>query len=319
MTENQEGSHSGNWYVLTIGLPELPEPVIITHGLTLRPLESDLSIFDLAAAGAVGFKSWSMLEPIAQLCNCEIESARDEALTPGYDALNRVWLASALLCLRGFTRHFCIACSAYSWNEIAGHQGRSQGDFKQQLVEEGVERAVFSPSTSLPPFKGNLLDFHTKYLTTKHNRVNSPINEDALWIRAKFETFNQLAATNNAFRFALEASVDWRYSTDRRAAVARLWSGIESLFGLKSELVYRIALQSASLLEPRGEKRTRRFKEIKKLYNLRSKAVHGGPLSDDQIQVALDDSYALLRDLLLYCVDSGETPEEDRILDALLG
>ncbi len=319
MTDRQEEGHSGNWYILTIGLPEPLEPVIIAPGLAIRPLRSDLTIFDLAAAGAVGFKSWSVLEPVAEICNCEIESARDEALTPGYDALNRAWLASALLCLRGFTRHLCVACSTYSWNVIAGHQERSRGEFKQQLVEEGIEDAVFSPRASLPPFKGDLLDFHLKYWTTKHSREDSLLNEDALWIRAKYETFNQLTATDEAFRFALEASTDWRYSTDRRAAVARLWSGIESLFGLQSELVYRIALQSASLLEPRGEKRTRRFKEIKKLYNLRSKAVHGGPLSDDQIQVALDDSFVLLRDLLLYCVETGGTPEEDRILDALLG
>jgi hypothetical protein len=46
-----------------------------------------LSVFDLAAAGAVGFREWAMLEPLAAACTSGIESAADAATLPGYDAL----------------------------------------------------------------------------------------------------------------------------------------------------------------------------------------------------------------------------------------
>src|SRR5207253_1658013 len=106
----------GNWYVLVSGLSLGVSPVQMASGLTLRALEAPLSVFDLAAAGAVGFREWAVLEPFAAACTAELESAADAATSPGYDALNRAWLASALLNLRGFTGHLSLACSAYSWN-----------------------------------------------------------------------------------------------------------------------------------------------------------------------------------------------------------
>jgi len=134
---------SRNWYILTAGLPPIVEPITLAPGVSLRPLEAPLSIFDLAAAGAAGFGSWASLAELARACTCEIESACDSDITPGYDTLNRAWLASALLVLRGFTRHFSVACSVYPWNGIAGHQRRTSEVFHEQFQDEGVETAVY--------------------------------------------------------------------------------------------------------------------------------------------------------------------------------
>jgi hypothetical protein len=133
----QEGlpnAPEGNWYVLIAGLTRPGEPLTLAPGLSLIPLQSPLSVFDLAAAGAAGFREWAVLEPVSQICACEIETAKDSDIIPGYDTLNRAWLASALLVLRGFSRHLAIACSAYSWNKIAGHQERTSHIFREQLV-----------------------------------------------------------------------------------------------------------------------------------------------------------------------------------------
>src|SRR5690348_6296503 len=103
--ENEEVKgkvHQGNWYVLVCGLSVGTSPLPIASGLTLKALDSPLSVFDLAAAGAVGFREWAVLEPLAAACTAEIESAADAAILPGYDTLNRAWLVSALLKLRGF-------------------------------------------------------------------------------------------------------------------------------------------------------------------------------------------------------------------------
>jgi hypothetical protein len=160
-------------------------------------------------------------------------------------------------------------------------------------------------SYALPPFEGNLLDFHLGLFVDAGRRTDSLQADDAVWIRNHFNTFNTLAAESKSFRFALEASVDWRYATDMRAAISRLWAGIESIFGISSELVYRISLLSACLLVPPGNARHDKFKQVKKLYGVRCKAVHGVALSESKINEALSNSYSLLRDLLLLSIDKG--------------
>ena len=301
----ETSSDTGNWYILTVGLPPITDPLTLASGVSLRPIGNPLSVFDLAAAGAVGFKGWSVLEPVAHACTCEIESALDADLTPGYDTLNRAWLASALLVLRGFTRHLCLACSCYSWQKVAGHQERHSTVFKNQMSEEGVDAATFNPREDLAPFHGNLLDFHLKLICDDQARTDSLTTDDVYWINTHYDSFNLLSADSESFRFALEAAIDWRYATDLRSAVARLWGGIEAIFGVSSELVYRISLLSASLTAPRGLKRQDRFKEVKKLYGLRSKIVHGEQLPGEKLCEALNSSYHLLRELLLLTIEKG--------------
>jgi hypothetical protein len=305
--------YNRNWYVLIFGLDCENSPQVIAPGLAIRRLNQEITIFDLAAAGAQGFHQWSMLAPLSLACKCEIESAKDADIRPGYDALNRVWLACVLLLLKGYGKHLSVACSTYSWNEIAGHQKRTTESFKEQLAEQGVLEAVHRPKKQLPPFKGNLLDFHTHYLISKHSQKDILTKEDADWSLKHFEGFNKLAAKSERFRFALEAAVDWRFSKNPRIALARLWSGIEALFGVTSELVFRVSLLCAFLLEPPGENRHEKFQAVKKLYGVRSKAVHGDDLSEEKLYEGMGSSFELLRDLLLRVAERGAELSEDDI------
>ena len=303
----KETQDQGNWYILTVGLPAVSESLTLAPGVSLRPIGQPLTVFDLAAAGAVGFRAWSVLEPMAPACECEIESALDANVTPGYDTLNRAWLASTLLVLRGFTSHLCVACSRYSWEMIAGHQQRHSRVFRKQVVENGVEAATFKPKDDLPPFRGQLLDFHLKILSNGQPQPSIITQDDARWVYSRYDTFNTLASESESFKFALEAATDWRYATDVRSAVARLWAGIEAIFGISSELVYRISLLAASLTTARGEARRKRFEEVKTLYGMRSKIVHGDKLADEKLWRALAMSFALLKELLLLSIDKGHT------------
>ena len=156
----------------------------------------------------------------------------------------------------------------------------------------------------MPEFHGNLLDFHLTMLANMDARTDEVSVEDATWIREHFDVFNTLAADSQPFRFALEAAIDCRFAKDARSAVARLWSGIEAIFGITSELVYRLSLLSACLLAERGEARRIKFEAVKKLYGLRSKVVHGEQLSDEKkSQLRLNDSYHLLADLLVLSIE----------------
>lgn len=284
----------------------------VAPGISVRKLPQEISIFDLAAVGASGFQQWAMLAPVAQGCRCEIETAKDGDITPGYDALNRAWLVSALLLMRGYGRHLALACSSYSWGRIAGHQSRTAEVFHKQAADEGGSAAVFNSRRELPEFEGNLLDFHTHFLIPRSEPKETLTQDDAQWINKHFEAFNRLAAESEKFRFALEAAVDWRFSKNPRIALARIWSGIEALFGITSEIVFRVSLLCAFILEERGDLRLTRFQSVKKLYGIRSKAVHGDDLDPEKLSKGMSDSFELLKDLLLKLVERGsELSDED--------
>lgn len=313
--EQQDGA----WYVLIAGMPPVEPPLQLAEGVTLRPLGDRLSIFDLAAVGAVGFREWAVLEPVAGGCCNEVVTARSAARKPGYDALNRAWLASALLALNGYTQFISVACSAYSWRKVAGHQRRASDLGERSTTESRADPRDDQPVSRLPEFSGGLLDYRLRLIQVADSRLGPPTEEDAVWVYDHFEDFNRLAAEDEAFRFALEAALDWRYATDARAAVARIWAGLEGLFGIKSELVFRFSSIAASLLEPRGRGRVSRFGSIKGLYAARSKIVHGSNADEEYIQRALDGSYTLLRELLLVVIERGKTLSRDEQLQALLG
>lgn len=299
--EDLHATHEGNWYVLVYGLLVGKGEQALTSGLTIRPLTSPLSVFDLAGAGAVGFREWAVLEPVAPYCFCEIESARDAATLPGYSASGRAWLLSAMLSLCGYTDHLCVAISSYSWSLVADSQERLREKPGAQISE------------ILGPFKGNLLDFHLRMLNYDGAKQGTLDPSDTEWITQQYDVFNGLTATSDRFRLALEAAVDWRFQSESRSGLARLWSGIEALLGVEQELRYRISLMAASVLLPRGRERQARFQTVKKLYDIRSKAVHGDDeVKSDALRSATCDSFELLRDLLKVNANAGRilTPGE---------
>ena len=318
MMQTPERQEPDTWHVLVIGLPLAEQEFDLGQSLILRRLLRPLSVFDLAAAGAAGFREWAVLEPLAPAATAELLSPTGEASVPGYDALNKCWLASALLVLRGYARHMCPAVSSYSWNFIAGHQSGRSETFRTQMIEEGDERAVYAPRDSLPRFSGGLLDYHLRLRIPKEARGDPVDAGEAAWIREHFQRFNLLASESDQFRFALEAAIDWRYAGDNRAAISRLWAGIEAIFGIKSELVYRISLLASTVLCPRGTERLGGFRDVKRLYDLRSKAVHGGSVDDEKLSTGIHETYRLLRLLLLDAVDRGSVASEDQWLERLL-
>lgn len=319
MTKRNKYPEPETWHVLVIWLPLADIEYDLGDSLKIRRLIKPLTVFDLAAVGAVGFRKWAVLEPLAQAATAEIISPTSNVKLPGFDALNKCWLASALLVLRGFARHVCPAVSGYSWNFIAGHQKGQSEIFHKQVIEEGVQRAVYHPQNSLPPFQGDLLDYHLKVCLPPKSKTDPLDAFEADWISKHFDRFNSLAASDERFRFGLEAAIDWRYAKDARIAISRLWAGIESLLGIKSELVYRLSLYIATITAERGSNRIKAFKNGKRLYDLRSKAVHGGSIEEEKLWAGVFDSYEILKDILFDVVERGSVRSEEDYLNDFLG
>lgn len=273
-----------SWYILGTGL-EVETEINILPNLSLVPLHSKLSIFDLAAAGAKGFREWSMLEPISNQCGFEIISTSITEIGSGYDILNRGWLLNTLLVLRKKLKINSLACSSYSWSNIAG---------------------ITKRENNLESFQGNLLDFHTKFFTLSDIEEESISRMDIEWLKKNFEIANALAANDDNFRFGLETINSWRFAKDYKSSIAILWAAIESILGVSSEITFKLSLTISALLSERGEPRKNKFLQIKKLYGLRSKVVHGSNLKSSEIEKALKESFLLLSDLLEYMIENNK-------------
>ncbi|MCK5127452.1 MAG: hypothetical protein KAR42_14445 [candidate division Zixibacteria bacterium] len=286
-----EQSKQSNQYVLLYGLKLEKSSIRIMPGLHLNTLTAPLSLYDLSIAGKAGFTGWPALGPYLNGNLCEISSTKPDQEHPSCtDRLNRARAVSDLLHLLGYGGHLCLASSAYSWSTIA------------ETTDDG--KTHDGNSEELPPFKGSILDQYFNLIIPKDAHEVVTI-QDAQWIADRFDIFVSMMAKHEKLRFAVDSTIDWRYLKDPRAAIARLWSGIEAIFAVRAELVYRLSILSAALLAPRGQERIDKYYKIKKLYGLRSRAVHGETMPEEKLLRATNESYQLLRELLIALVNLG--------------
>ena len=125
--------------------------------------------------------------------------------------------------------------------------------------------------------------------------------------RLTFETARTLLE-KNAFQTAVHSLASYHWHPHPRTQLALIWSGIEALFGIDSELAFRISLYTARFLAPSdGSERSTVFASVKQLYKLRSKAVHGSDMKGD-LQRAVEESADLLRRLVRRCIENNQLP-----------
>lgn len=290
----------------------MPDQVTnLVPGLSILPLPHRLTVFDLAAAASMGFQEGIAVGQLAPACLIEFESSADGATVPGYDALNRAWLAVSLFVLRGYWQCMSVAASNYSWTRL--REKPSENPHPDPNHYSNLKTV-----TNLTGYRATLLDYRLRLLSLPSAPPTQLRSDDVQWISEHYGTFNTLCSKHESFRMALACCVDWRFQDELRSAVARIWQGIESLLGIKMELNYRISMTAASIISPRGPQRTETCKAVKKLYSIRSKAVHGDKISDDKLASGLEDSFHLLSRLLIACIDRGDVYSDDDLMRQVL-
>ncbi len=136
--------------------------------------------------------------------------------------------------------------------------------------------------------------------------------EEESWIEADFQTAKTLL-DKSEFQGAVHCLATYRWHTHPRASLALLWSGIEGLFHIESELAFRLGLYTARFLAPSDEEAMKKtFSNVKKLYKQRSAAVHGSRIKGDMGQ-AVNATGQLLKTLLRRCIVTGDLPRVDEL------
>lgn len=141
---------------------------------------------------------------------------------------------------------------------------------------------------------------------------------DVQWVMDHLTRFAKLVEVPRV-RLAVEALTTHQHLFSPRMMAASIWAGIEALLDVKAELRFRLALLAACILEPRGDRRIETYRQMKKMYDVRSKAVHGVAMSEELLIAHIVEARRSLSDMLCKIVEAGKAPSEDDLEQSLLG
>ncbi len=276
----------GSWHVALVGLTPSGAALPWTSEIaTLKDVSSPPSLVSLSGAIAathyLGFVAqWASITRYELVLNDEFQ---DEKYIDGIG-----WTFICGIRMISECEFIAPIAADRSWDTVAGITDSSvivkllEDDRKARTTGRG-ERATLSP-TQFKWVDDNFLSI----LTLREDR--------------RF----QLALESLSLSFTLDSP---------RVCIFVVWSGIEALFGIKDELRFRLALYVSVLTRKAGPDRERRFGEVRKLYDTRSRVVHGAPTDKDDLITHLLEVRQVLRDCLCSIVSRG-TMAEPQILEA---
>ncbi|MBO1897609.1 hypothetical protein HNW13_017880 [Shewanella sp. BF02_Schw] len=163
-----------------------------------------------------------------------------------------------------------------------------------------------------------LLTSDSRLAVTNHHMrgsINShyPVGaEDIDWLNVHFHNARHLLGVDR-FSDAVSARSSYRWHPNPRAQLAVLWSGIEGLFDIQGETVFKLSLYVAKFLEPNDKEQAKLLlSDVKKLYKSRSSAIHGSKIKGDR-NLLVSESSKLLERLLRRCIEVGSIPNIEEL------
>ncbi len=138
-----------------------------------------------------------------------------------------------------------------------------------------------------------------------------------LW-KSKYPKFDKMMDNP---RFSSAAAIACNHFHEPRLSIriAAIWAGIESIIGLDQELRFRIALYISKLFGQSESEREKIFADTKKLYDGRSRCVHGSGFKTRAAEKKIyTESLELLCNLILKICQIGKMPKPKDIESIIL-
>lgn len=136
--------------------------------------------------------------------------------------------------------------------------------------------------------------------------------EDQMWLENHYKRAYELLE-KDSFQTAVHTMASYRWHSVPRVQLAVIWSGIESLFNVNTEVSFRISLYIANFLGENEVQAQQIFKQVRKMYSLRSSAVHGNKMKDN-LENAVVESANLLNRILRRCAELNRLPDVDNLV-----
>lgn len=122
------------------------------------------------------------------------------------------------------------------------------------------------------------------------------------------------------FQLALQAVEASRYAHNIRFALAQLWIAPETVFGTRgSETTFKIASAWAAADAEFGQERVQLQRRLTKLYDVRSRAVHGDAGDLDAFARGYEETYHRFMHCLWTFLRRRAFPKPRQLLDAVFG
>jgi hypothetical protein len=213
--------------------------------------------------------------------NIEIE-VPDNLIINDFSAEEILWLIAALIRLANYPYVSLVAISNISFSDM--------------------KKTVLDPKIVPMETKPRIVKID------KNKNVYLDAN-DLNWIKEKLDTTSKLMKENDRFYTSLYAYDKATLSGETSASLLAMWGGLEQLFAPTSaELRFRVAANIACYLEPFGENRKNKYKEILKLYNERCSAAH----TAKNIDIApLAETFVLMRNILIKIIQEENIPSQE--------
>jgi hypothetical protein len=168
----------------------------------------------------------------------------------------------------------------------------------------GLEMVGFSLATPLVNFR-------------RPPHFKAAAKEQLEWAR-NFQRNFELLQADDAFTKSLLSWGNSHHLFGVDSRIMQLWSGIECLFKVSSELSRTLALYAALILERSPEARFACYKQVRKDYDVRSKVVHGSIGKGQKLDDAYGRASEILVRLLARCVELGRVPTAEELDRAAL-
>lgn len=275
------------WCLGLLGLNTTCKRFEIQPGVILREVEDPPSTFDLSEIldnpnliYAIGRYSTAFRYEIS--INQDIVGHKNAASTA----------ASAIAGLRIRTQCDVLvpAIANHSWSTIIGKEKKSVHGMLFQDIPQAYR---FEPDKTVS-------------------------EEDLQWISDNLSNISKLLRGSIPFTLSADALINHNHAPRPELAAASLWTGIEALFNVQNEIRFRLAMYLAALLEKRGPARVQRYKKIGKLYDARSKIVHGVPVNEEEVIKHILEVRNILSSLLSLIVERGAVFSTEEVEDLLL-
>jgi hypothetical protein len=277
-----------NWYFAVGGLQTQQARIAVNRAIALSRLESYpraeqlvLSLRDLTAAGCMAHYGEELVQHELLFDASYFEDYEQVFQTAG--------LLMGALRIRTGADVFCPAVCERSWASLGGVTGNT---CRANRVEQVMRTHKFGKA----------------YLVTP---------DDLEWVGRTLGPMT-LLMQDDRFATAVEALCSYLHAGNYRMMAAQLWAGVEALFDVQHEVSYRIAVLAALLLEKRGPRCRDLFKQLRKLYNERSRAVHGSKLEEGKLARHVDEVRTLLARLLSRLIERGQMPTAGDLDDLIV-
>lgn len=191
------------------------------------------------------------------------------------------------------------------------------------FIDPAVTMSVLSNNSfdhipSMPENQTNLIPLEVGRRYFPLTATDTTATREKLeWVRQRWDMTHGFARTSSEFALGVDALSAAQFQQNTALILVSLWAALEALFApSKSELRFRVSSLIAAYLESPGAKRAALQKEVAKLYDKRSIAVHGVPNHDQEDVLS---TLLLLRRVMLAIIDNRKVPTKEDLENRLFG